>query len=34
MSVHFFGLSFGTGQIIIGVFIAVIVIMYFMQKSR
>lgn len=34
MRVHFFGITFGTGEIIIFVFILVVVTMYFMQKSR
>lgn len=34
MRIHVFGMTFGTGELIIGAFIAVIVIMYFMQKSR
>jgi len=34
MRVHLFGMTFGTGEIIIFAFIVIIVTMYFMQKSR
>ena len=34
MRLYIFGMTFGTGEIVIGAFIAVIAIMYFMQKAR
>jgi len=34
MRIYIFGMSFGTIEIVLGAFIAVIIVMYFMQKSR
>lgn len=34
MKVHIFGMTFGTGEIVIFGLILVIATMYFMQKSR
>ena len=34
MAVRIFGMTFGTGEIILGAFIIIIVTMYFMQKAR
>ncbi len=34
MSIRFFGMSFGTGEIVIAAFVVIIVTMYFMQKAR
>ena len=34
MSVRLFGMSFGTGEIVIFAFVVIVVTMYFMQKSR
>jgi hypothetical protein len=34
MSVRFFGMSFGTGEIVLFAFVVIIVTMYFMQKAR
>jgi hypothetical protein len=34
MKIYIFGMTFGTGEIVIGAFIVVILIMFFMQKAR
>ena len=34
MSVRLFGMSFGTGEIVLFAFVVIVITMYFMQKSR
>jgi len=34
MAVRIFGMTFGTGEIVLAAFILIIVTMYFMQKAR
>lgn len=34
MSIRLFGMSFGTGEIVLGALIVVLLTMYFMQKAR
>lgn len=34
MRIYIFGMTFGTGEIVIAGFIVVVITMFFMQKSR